>query len=222
MEFAIDVVKRDQYGKNASRRIRRDGKIPAILYGAGTDAVALTLEKADIVRILKSDSGENTLFTVNVGDENMTAMIRDLQMDPVKDEILHVDLIHIAMDKVIKVSIPVDITGEAVGVKTEGGFVDLMLRELEVECLPNIIPESIDIDISGLHMHQSLKVEDVILPDGVKMISEPDAVIVVIAAPTKEEPKAEEEMEEGLEEAAEGEEEGGQEEEGDEEPGKGA
>lgn len=222
MEFAIDVVKRDQYGKNASRRIRRDGKIPAILYGAGTDAVALTLEKADIVRILKSDSGENTLFTVKVGDENMTAMIRDLQMDPVKDEILHVDLIHIAMDKVIKVSIPVDITGEAVGVKTEGGFVDLMLRELEVECLPNIIPESIDIDISGLHMHQSLKVEDVILPDGVKMISEPDAVIVVIAAPTKEEPKAEEEMEEGLEEAAEGEEEGGQEEEGDEEPGKGA
>jgi large subunit ribosomal protein L25 len=143
-------------------------------------------------------------------------------MDPVKDEILHVDLIHIAMDKVIKVSIPVDIIGEAVGVKTEGGFVDLMLRELEVECLPNIIPESIDIDISGLHMHQSLKVEDIILPDGVKMISEPDAVIVVIAAPTKEEPKAEEEMEEGLEEAAEGEEEGGQEEEGDEEPRKGA
>lgn len=221
MEFSIDAEKRAQFGKNASRRIRRDGKIPAILYGAGTDAMALALEKADVFRILKSDSGENTLFTVKVGTENMTAMIKDLQMDPVKDEILHADLIHIAMDKEIKVSIPVDIIGEAVGVKTEGGFVDLMIRELEVECLPNIIPESIEIDISALHMHQSLKVEDVILPEGVKMISEPEAVIVVIAAPTKEEEKPEEEVEEELEAAAEGEEESEQSGIDGEEPGKG-
>ena len=212
MEFAINAEKRNQYGKNASRRIRKEGRIPAVLYGAGTEATPLTIDKADIFQILKSDSGENTLFTVKVGPENLTAMIKDLQMDPVKDEVLHADLIHIAMDKEIKVSVPVNIIGEAVGVKSEGGFIDLMVRELEIECLPNIIPESIDIDVSDLHMHQSLKVGDVILPEGVEMISEPEAVIVVIAAPTKEEEVVEEEIvEEELEEAVEGEEAGEQE-----------
>jgi len=205
MDFEINAEKREEYGKNASRRIRREGKLPAVLYGAKTKALPLTVEKADIIAILKSDSGENTLFNVKVGADNLTAMIKDFQTHPVRDEILHLDLIHVAMDKKIKVSVAVEIVGEAVGVKNEGGFTDLMSRELEIECLPNVIPEQIEVDITELHMHQSLKVGDLTFPPGVKVLTDPDTVIVVIAAPAKEEEKIVEEEEEGLE-AAEGEE----------------
>jgi large subunit ribosomal protein L25 len=200
MDIDINAEKREEYGKNASRRIRREGKIPAVLYGAKTDAVPLTIKKEDIIQILKSDSGENTLFKVIIGKKGMPAMIKDLQTDPVRDEILHVDLIHIAMDREIKVSVPIDLIGEAIGVKSEGGFVDQMLRELEIECLPNDIPEQVEVDITDLHMQQSLKVNDITLPSGIKMISDPESVIVVIASPVKEEEKAPEAEEvEGLE-----------------------
>jgi large subunit ribosomal protein L25 len=211
MEFAVNAEKREEFGKNVSRRIRREGRLPAILYGAEMEPVSLSLDKSEIFRILKSDSGENTLFTVKIGGQNMPAMIKEFQIDPVKDEVLHVDLIHIAMDKTVRVSVPINITGEAVGVKSEGGFVDLMVRELEVECLPNDIPELIELDISELHLHQSLKAEDIALSEGVKMLSDPAAMIVLIQAPVKEEEVVEEDLEEeGLEageesDAAEGE-----------------
>lgn len=206
MDFKINAEMREEYGKNVSRRIRRENRVPAVFYGANTKTLSLTLEKADIIQILKSDSGENTLFDVKVGENNLTAMIKEIQSDPVRNELLHVDLIHVAMDKLIKVSIPVELVGEAVGEKNEGGFVDLMSRELDVECLPNDIPEQIEVDITELHMHQSLKVEDIILPQNIKMISDPDSVVVMIASPTKEEEVVVvEDEEEGLE-AAEGEE----------------
>jgi large subunit ribosomal protein L25 len=200
MDFEINAEKREEYGKNVARRIRREGRIPAVLYGAKTEALPLTLDKAEIIQILKSDSGENTLFNVKVGTDNLTAMIKDMQTDPVRDVILHLDLIHVAMDKEIKISVRVEIVGEAVGVKNEGGFVDMMSRELEVECLPSDIPEQIEVDITELHMHQSLKMGDIVLPPGIKLVSDPDTVIVVIASPAKEEEKIEEE-EEGLEAA---------------------
>jgi large subunit ribosomal protein L25 len=119
-----------------------------------------------------------------------------LQRDPVTDEILHADFIHIAMDKVIRVSVPVVSVGEAVGVKAEGGFVDFITREVEVECLPKDIPEHIEIDISGLHLRQSLKGEDVTLPEGVKLITSSDTILVMIEVPVKEEEIEVEEEEE--------------------------
>ncbi len=187
MSFTIKAEKRDAFGKNASRRLRRHGRIPAVLYGEGTDNMPLILDKKDVIMILKSDSGENTIFKVAFDSKAKDAMFKDLQIDPGTDELIHADLIHISMDKPIRINVPLELQGEAVGVKTEGGFVDFMTREVEIECLPKDIPEQIMVDISGLHLHQSLKVSDIVPPEGVKLFSDPATVIVLIAVPHKEE-----------------------------------
>jgi large subunit ribosomal protein L25 len=196
MSLVIHSETREMFGKNASRRIRRGGKIPAILYGEGADNLALVLNKKDIIKILKSESGENTLFRVAIGGRERDVMIKDLQVDPTTDELLHADLIQIAMDKAIRVAVPIELTGEAIGVKTEGGFVDFMNRAIDVECLPANIPERITIDISSLHLHQALKVADVPAPDGVKFVSDPTTVLVLIQLPHEE--KAEVKPEEAV------------------------
>lgn len=196
MSFKIKVEKREIFGKNASRRLRREGMIPAILYGSGSSNVPLTLKKQDVFMILRSDTGENTVFQVSFDSEIRDVMIKELQRDPVTDEILHADFVHIAMDKAIRVSVPLVSVGEAVGVKTEGGFVDFITRELEVECLPKNIPEHIEMDISGLHLRHSLKAEDITLPEGVKLITSSDTILVLIEAPLKEEEIEVEEEEE--------------------------
>lgn len=202
MSLTIKAEKRDAHGKNAARRIRREGGLPAVLYGSESQSVSLILDKKDIFSILKSDTGENTIFKVAVGSEKPEVMIKDYQQDVVSDEILHVDLLRIAMDKEIRVDVSIDLNGEAVGVKNEGGFVDFSTREIEIECLPKDIPENIEVDISGLHLNQSLKVEDLTVPAGVKIITDPQAVVVLIQAPSVEEieeevPEEEEIMAEG-------------------------
>ncbi len=205
MSLVIKAEKREKFGKNASREFRREGQVPAILYGPGMDNVALTLDKKDMFSILKSESGENTLFVVSFNSEKKDAMIKDLQINPVSDELLHVDLIQITMDKAIRVAVPIVLVGEAVGVKAEGGFVDFSSREIEVECLPKDIPEHIDVDISELHLHQSIKVDEIAPPEGTKITSDLDVTVVLIQAPAKEEePEVEEEIEEEV--MAEGEE----------------
>ncbi|MFQ6108936.1 MAG: 50S ribosomal protein L25 [Candidatus Aminicenantales bacterium] len=187
MSFTIKAEKRGVFGKNAARRLRREGRIPVILYGADTDSIPLMVNKKDVIRILKSESGENTIFKVSFNSENRNAMIKEIQRDPVSDEILHSDLIQISMDKTIQVSVPLVFEGEAVGVKAEGGFVDVITREVEIECLPMDIPENIGVDISSLHLNQSLKVEDITPPEGVKIMTDPQTVIVHLEAPTIEE-----------------------------------
>ncbi len=203
MSLTIKAQKRDAFGKNASYRVRRDGNVPAVLYGQGLDTIALSLEKKDIIHILKSETGENTLFKVGFDAEVRDAMIKSFQVDPVSDELLHVDLIQISMDKAVRVSVPVEHVGEPIGVKTEGGFVDFVTRELEVECLPKDIPEKIQIQIGDLHLHQSIKVADVAAPAGVKILSDRNAVVVLIQLPHEEKV---EEKKEGEEVAAAGEE----------------
>lgn len=196
MSFTIKAEKRDNFGKGASRRMRKKGKIPVILYGIDIVTMPLTFEKKAFFMILKSGSGENTVFKVSFDDETRDAMIKELQKDPISDEILHADLIQIAMDKAIRVSVPIVPKGEAIGVKAEGGFVDFVTRELEIECLPKDIPENIEIDISALHLNQSMKVEEIILPQGVEIVSEPSTVIVHIETPVAEEVIEEAEAEE--------------------------
>ncbi len=196
MNLTIKAQKRDAFGKNASFRIRQTGNVPAVLYGQGLETVALSVDKKDIIRILKSDTGENTLFKVGVDSELRDVMIKSLQIDPVSDELLHVDLIQISMDKAIRVSVPMEYLGEAVGVKTEGGFVDFITRELEIECLPKDIPEKIQIEISGLHLHQSIKVSEVVVSPGVKIITDPHAVVVLIQVPHEEKVEEKKEGEE--------------------------
>ena len=187
MSMLIKSEIREGFGKNVSRRIRREGRVPAVLYGPNTDNVALTLDKKDVIAILKSETGENTLFKLAFDSEKRDAMIKDLQTDPVSDELLHVDLIQIVMDKVLRVDVRIELVGEAVGVKTEGGFVDFVSREIEVECFPQDIPEQIEVDISGLHLHQSIKVEDIVPSEAIKITSDPETVVVLIQSPTKEE-----------------------------------
>jgi len=190
MSFTITAEKREVFGKNAARRLRKDGKVPAILYGEGQAGVPLTLVKKDVFAILKSETGENTIFKVAFDERLQDVMFKDLQVDPSSDFLVHADLIQISMDKAIRVAVPFLLQGEPVGVKTEGGFVDFMTREVEIECLPKDIPESIKVDIAGLHLHQSLKIGEVAAPEGVKFVTDPAAVVVVIGMPHKEEEAA--------------------------------
>jgi large subunit ribosomal protein L25 len=186
MSLVIKSEKRDLFGKNASRRFRKGGLVPAVLYGEGAASVPLVLAKKDIVKILKSETRENTIFKIAFDSEEKDVMIKALQVDATSDELLHADLILIAMDKAIRISVPIELLGEPVGVKTEGGFVDFMTREVEIECLPKDIPERIPADISALHLHQSLKVADLAAPAGVKLISDPSTVLVLVQIPHEE------------------------------------
>jgi large subunit ribosomal protein L25 len=187
MSITIKAEKRDVFGKNASRRLRREGKIPAILYGEGAVSSPLALEKKDVFAILKSETGENTIFKVEFDSRVQDAMFKDLQIEPSSDVLLHADLVTISMDKAIRVAVPFLLLGEPVGVKTEGGFIDFMAREVEIECLPKDIPENIKVDVSALHLHQSLKVSDIVPPEGVKLMADPATLVVVISLPHKEE-----------------------------------
>jgi len=187
MSITIKAEKRDVFGKNASRRLRREGKIPAILYGEGAVSSPLALEKKDVFAILKSETGENTIFKVEFDSRVQDAMFKDLQIEPSSDVLLHADLVTISMDKAIQVAVPFLLQGEPVGVKTEGGFIDFMAREVEIECLPKDIPENIKVDVSALHLHQSLKVSDIVPPEGVKLMADPATLVVVISLPHKEE-----------------------------------
>ena len=201
MSLVIATEKRDVFGKNASYRIRRSGSIPAILYGEGLESMPLVLTKKDVIKILKSDLGLNTLFKISFGAEERDVMIKDVQIDPVSDEVLHADLIQIDMTKAIRVAVPVELIGEAVGVKTEGGFIDFMTRELTVECLPALIPEHFAVDVTALHLHQSIKAADVAMPAGIKMITEPGVVIALVQMPAEEKAEVAAAAEEGAEAA---------------------
>jgi large subunit ribosomal protein L25 len=155
------TLRSGKFNKNAARRVRVAGQIPAVVYGAGQDAVAIALDPKVITKILHSDSGHNTIFDLDVeGGAATKAMIVDWQYEPIKGKLLHVDLKRIAMDKMMRVSVPVMLEGTAVGVKAQGGILDQLLREVELECLPGDIPSHIDVDVSGLKLHESIHVSD--------------------------------------------------------------
>jgi len=185
--IVVKSEKRQGLGSNAARRLRAQGFVPAVLYGEAMPTASLVLAKKDIVQILRLETGENTIFKVAVDADSYDAMIKELQVDPATDELLHVDLIRINMDKPIRVAVPVVHSGEPFGVKTEGGFVDFVTREVEVECLPRDIPESLAIDISELHINQSFKAGGMTVPAGVKILTDPNTVLVLVSLPHKEE-----------------------------------
>jgi len=187
MNIVVKSEKREGLGSNASRRLRAQGFVPAVLYGESMESQPLVVSKKDIIQILRLETGENTIFKVAFEAEQYDAMIKELQIDPATDELLHADLIRISMDKPVRVAVPVVHRGEPVGVKTEGGFIDFVTREVEVECLPRDIPENLSIDITELHVNQSFKAENMTIPAGVRLITEPATVIVLVSMPHKEE-----------------------------------
>jgi len=202
MNLTIPSQPREAFGKNASYRIRQSGRIPAILYGESRPNVALVLDKKDVIKILKSETGLNTLFKITIEGAERDVMIKDVQIDPLSDQLIHADLIQIDMNKTVRVEVPIELLGEAIGVKTEGGFIDFMTRELMVECLPAMIPEHLTVDVSELHLHQSIKVSDVALPEGIKLITDPGAVVALVQVPHEEKVEAAPVVEEGVEEVA--------------------
>ena len=177
-EVVVAKAREGKFNKNAARRVRAAGSIPAVLYGGGHDAVAVEVDPKQISRILFSETGHNTIFDVQVGGQPAAkAMIVDWQREPIKDRLIHIDLKRIALDKLLRVSVRVKLLGVPVGVKTEGGILDQVLREVEIECLPGDIPNHIDVDVSDLAMHAVLRVSDLPHSDKIKYLDAEDATI---------------------------------------------
>jgi large subunit ribosomal protein L25 len=184
-----------KFNKNAARQVRLAGKIPAVVYGAGHESVAVELDPKQILRILHSESGHNTIFDVDIAGQGIAkAMIVDWQYEPIRDSLLHIDLKRIALDKTMKVSVPVRLIGVPTGVKNDGGMLDQVLREVEIECLPGEIPSHINVDVTGLGMHDAIRVSD--LPHegrskSFKFLSAEDATIAhVVSIRAEAEPVA--------------------------------
>ncbi|MDQ3070983.1 MAG: 50S ribosomal protein L25 [Acidobacteriota bacterium] len=187
MEAVLEAKKRDTRGKNEARRVRAAGQIPAVIYGGPDGATALSVDPKTLLRILHSESGVNTLISMKFeGEGDTRVLVRDYQVDPVTQRPLHVDFYRIAMDKMLRVTVPFVLKGEPKGVKTQGGVLDFVNREIEVECLPADIPEHIDIDVAELLMHQGIRVRD--LPNDGKWtaITDADSMIVHIVSPKVE------------------------------------
>jgi len=176
-EVVVAKPRSGKFNKNAARRVRAAGKIPAVLYGAGADAIAVEVDPKQITRILFSETGHNTIFDVQVdGVPSAKAMIVEWQREPIKDLLIHIDMKRIALD-LLQVSVRVKLIGTPVGVKTEGGILDQVLREVEIECLPADIPNHIDVDVTGLALHGVLRVSDLPHSDKVKYLSNEDATV---------------------------------------------
>ena len=180
-----------KFNKNAARRVRAAGQIPAVVYGAGKDSVAVSVDPRIITKILHSDSGHNSIFDLNVsGSGTVKAMIVDWQNEPLKGHLLHIDLKRIAMDKAMRVSVPVQLVGVPTGVKNQGGILDHVMREVEIECLPGDIPSHLDVDVSALEFGQSVHVSDLPHSDKIKYITDGELTVAHVTA-VREEPVAE-------------------------------
>jgi large subunit ribosomal protein L25 len=177
--------------KNDARRVRREGKVPAVVYGAGKDAVPVSVDPRQVSRILHSQTGHNTVFDLTVGGELTKAMIVDWQYEPIKGSLLHIDLKRIAMDKKLTVKVPIELVGEPAGVKQQGGILEQISREVEVECLPGDIPNEIQLDVSQLVFGTVLRVIDLPKDDKIKFLTDPDQPVAhVITVKEEEAPTA--------------------------------
>ncbi len=186
-QIVVQTESRTPGGKNVNRRLRAAGKIPAVLYGQGTEPLPLAVKPEVVKDILYSDSGRNTIFAVSVdGGAQRNAMVKDYQLDPVRGSLIHADFMQIAMDRTLELTVPVEIFGESEGVKL-GGLMDIVTREIEIECLPGDIPESIRVDITGLKINDNIRVKSLPLDPKVKILTDPEVVIVTIVPPLKEE-----------------------------------
>ncbi len=190
MEATLQAEKREGRGKNEARRLRASGRIPAVVYGAQKNtAVEIAVDPKVLLRILHSESGVNTLIGLQGVDlAGGKVLVKEYQLDPIDHKLLHADFYAVAMDKSITVTVPIVLKGEPKGVKQQGGIVDFVNRELELECLPGDIPEHIDVDVSELMMHQGLRVRDLQADAKWKAISDPDTMIVHVVAVKAEEP----------------------------------
>ena len=190
MEATLQAEKRETKGKNEARRLRAQNRIPAVMYGADKGkAIEIAVDPKALSRILHSDSGVNTLIGLDLDGKSTRVLVKEYQLDPIDHKLLHADFYQVAMDKTLTLTVPVVLKGEARGVKQQGGIVDFVNREIEIEVLPGDIPEHIDIDISELMLNQGIRVRDLNL-EGAKWkpVSDPDMMIVHVVVLKAEEP----------------------------------
>ncbi len=207
-DLNIRVEKREKTGKNANRQLRAIGAVPAVVYGDKKDSVAITIDRKKLLELLRKGGGENAVFKLELEGTKQSrhAMIRDLQVDPISRKIIHIDFQRIDLKQKVKVQVAIQLSGEPHGVKTEGGVLDFVSREVEVECLPNDIPTSIDVEVSELAIGDHLEAKDLSVPDGVDLLSDADMVIVSVShsrveAEVEELDEAEGALDDGLLEA---------------------
>lgn len=188
MSAVLDAVRRETFGKNEAFRTRDAGKIPAVVYGGGAKSVSesVSVDPKELSRILHSKGGLNSLIALKMDGVETQVLVKEYQIDPVTHKLLHADFYRVAMDKVIRVNVPVHLTGEAKGVKLQGGTMDFVHREVEVECLPSNIPEHITVDVTELTLSQGVRVKDLPTDGKWKAVSEPENLIVHIVAPRAE------------------------------------
>jgi large subunit ribosomal protein L25 len=187
MEAVLDAVRRERFGRNNAGRLRREGRIPAVLYGGATSAESVAVDPKQLSRILHSQAGVNTLISLKLdGAGDTRVLVKEYQLDPVHHTLLHADFYRVAMDKVIQVTVQVQLTGEAKGVKAQGGVVDFVNRELDVECLPGDIPEHITVDVTELMLHDGIRVRDLQTGGKWTAVSDADTLIVHVVAPKVE------------------------------------
>lgn len=183
----VEAQERSEFGKNASRRLRARGSIPAVLYGHGSQNVSIAVDPKKVVEILTSETGRNTIFKLDVNGRFEDVLIREYQLHPVKGTLLHVDFQRVAMDEVMEFEVPVEVVGTAPGVKA-GGILDVVLRELTVECLPSEVPDHIQVDVSNLEIGGMVRVSDLQVDTSkIKVLNDPHLVVLVVTAPRVEE-----------------------------------
>jgi large subunit ribosomal protein L25 len=190
-DAVVATPRTGKFNKNHARRVRVAGLIPAVVYGAGAESVAVTVDPRVVVKILHSESGHNTIFDLNVeGAAPAKAMIVDWQHEPIKGKLLHIDFKRIAMDKAMRVSVPVQLTGIPAGVKTGGGILEQVLREVEIECLPADIPDHLDVDVSALELYGAIHISDLPHSGSIKFLGD-DKALVAHVTEVKEQPAEE-------------------------------
>ncbi len=197
VEAIQGTVREGKFNKNAARRVRVSGLIPAVVYGAGLEPIALTVDPKAVTKILHSESGHNTIFDLAInglaagaGGATTKAMIVDWQNEPIKGKLLHIDMKRIAMNKTMTVSVPITLIGVPIGVKTQGGVLDQILREVEVECLPSDIPSHLDVDVSELELNGAIHISDLPHSGTLKFLGEEDELVAHVTL-IKEEAEAE-------------------------------
>lgn len=188
-QLSLEVTRREGTGKGLARRLRRDGKVPAVVYGAHKDAIAITVDRKSVSELVsRSEHGVRSIFLLKMAgsDQQRHAMIKEIQIDPISRTMRHIDFVRVVMDEVVRVTIPVHLTGLAAGVKNSGGILDFQVRELHVECLPGQIPDAFEADVTPLEIHQSLRISDLTIPEGVKLLDDLDRVVVSVTVPRAE------------------------------------
>lgn len=194
--IVMEAEPRSESGKGPNRRLRAAGKVPGVVYGGGKDTLSLALDPKEVVKIIRSHGGVNTIFELSIkgskGKDNV--MIKDYQLEPVEHRLLHADLVRVAMDKKLILDVSIELVGTAVGVKVSGGMMDFVTRTVEISCLPKDIPETIVADVSELELGQYLRASGLELPSGVELVSDANVVIAHVMAPKAEEEKPAEEV----------------------------